>query len=221
MKIRIKRTKPLIVVGGGGLGREVIWLVEDAEGPYRVIGVLDDAASLRGRVVYSFPVLGGVDNWRRHTKAEFILAIGAPRSRHTIARRMHQGGTAPKFATLVHPSARMSSSVRLGEGTVVAAGAILTTEVRIGRHCILDRMVNVGHDCVFGDFCTVSPLAPVGGNVSIGNGVWIGAGASVRQGVSLASGSMVGMGAVVVKDVKANELVVGTPAKLLRHLDKF
>lgn len=210
----------LIVIGGGGLGREVIWLAQDAGRPWRVVGVLDDALELQGRTLCGVPVAGRIEDWQLHSKASFVLAVGAPRLRQAIARRMAVRGQ-PRYATLIHPSVRMSRYVDIGEGSIVAAGCILTTNVRIGRHAILDRLVNIGHDCTVGDFCTVSPLVPVGGGVTLGNGVWVGAGASIRQGLTMGSGSMAGLGAVVVKDVASNQLVAGNPARLLDQLEPF
>ena len=215
-----RRKQDLVIVGGGGLGREVLWLAQDSVDRWNVIGVLDDAEELQRQTLCSVPVLGPVADWKKHPKANFVIAIGAPRARRAVEAKMSAAGT-PRFATLIHPSVRMSRFVEIGEGSIVAAGCILTTQIRIGRHNILDRMVNVAHDCVLGDFCTVSPLVPIGGNVTLDEGVWVGAGASVRHGGRMGSGSMAGMGAVVVKDVEPNQLVVGNPAKVLKQLEPF
>jgi len=220
MKKIARRKQDLVIVGGGGLGREVVWLAQDSGSRWNVIGVLDDARELQRQALCSVPVLGRIADWNKHRKAHFVIAIGAPRTRRAVAAKMSVAGN-PRFATLIHPSVRMSRFVEIGEGSIVAAGCILTTQIRIGRHNIMDRMVHIGHDCVLGDFCTVSPLVPIGGNVTLGEGVWVGAGASVRQGGRMGSGSMAGMGAVVVRDVEPNQLVVGNPAKVLRQLEPF
>lgn len=220
MKKASRRKRDLVIVGGGGLGREVIWLAQDCGARWNVIGVLDDAKELQDQTLCSIPVLGRVADWNKYAKADFVIALGAPRTRRAVAARMNAAGE-PKFATLIHPSVRMSSFVEIGAGSIVAAGCIVTTQVRIGRHNMLDRMVNIGHDCVLGDFCTVSPMVPMGGNVVLGAGVWIGASASIRQGVRMGAGSMAGMGAVVVKDVPANQLVVGSPARHMKDLEPF
>jgi sugar O-acyltransferase (sialic acid O-acetyltransferase NeuD family) len=210
------RRRDLVVIGAGGLGREVMWLAQDS-GSWNVIGVLDDADTVQSTTVEGAPVLGRIGDWPRFGNAEFVVAIGAPRTRRDIVARMDALG-GPRYATMVHPSVRMSQTVTIGAGSVIAAGCLLTVKIEIGRHCILDRSANVGHDGKLGDFCTISPLVPIGGNVVLGPGTWVGAGASVRQGVRMAAGSMAGMGAVVVKDVAANQLVIGSPARPLKEL---
>ncbi|MDE6550936.1 MAG: sugar O-acetyltransferase [Clostridia bacterium] len=56
--------------------------------------------------------------------------------------------------------------------------------------------------------------------VNIGNRVWIGAHATILQGVSIGDNAIVGAGAVVTKDVPADAVVVGVPAKIIRYIDK-
>jgi sugar O-acyltransferase (sialic acid O-acetyltransferase NeuD family) len=202
----------LVIVGAGGLGREVLWVARATD--WRPIGFLDDVP------VGSFldaPYLGPVAAASKFRNAHFVIAIGEPRLRKSVADRM-TGDENLRFATVIHPSALLSNSVQVGVGTVISAACIATVQVRIGSHVILDRGVNVGHDCVIGDFCTVSPLVPVAGGVTLEDGVWIGASAAIRQGVVLRQGSMAGMGAVVVRDVAANQVVTGSPARPLKKL---
>ena len=54
--------------------------------------------------------------------------------------------------------------------------------------------------------------------ISIADGVWIGGGALVLPGVSIGENAVVGAGAVVTKDVAANTVVVGNPARVVREL---
>lgn len=209
----------LIVVGGGGFGREVLWLASDCP-EWEPLGFLDDAKELQGRTISGAPLLGTVADWIRFPDAHFVIGVGSPRARLAIYTAMKKYG-APSFATLIHPSVCKSRFVTFGEGCMATAGCILTTQIAIGRHCILDRSVTVGHDCTMGDFCTVAPLVPISGNVHLADGAEIGTGASIRQGIKIGRGAMVGMGAVVTKDVGEAEIVVGSPAARLRTIEPF
>lgn len=54
--------------------------------------------------------------------------------------------------------------------------------------------------------------------VTIGDRVWIGGKARIYQGVTIGNNSIIGAGSVVVEDVPSNVVVVGIPAKIIRHL---
>jgi len=62
------------------------------------------------------------------------------------------------------------------------------------------------------------PGAVIGGNAVIGNYVSIGLNATVMPKVHIGEGAYIGAGAVVMDDVKKNEVVVGNPAKFLKHI---
>jgi sugar O-acyltransferase (sialic acid O-acetyltransferase NeuD family) len=210
--------KSLVVIGGGGCGRGIMWLARDCG--WHVAGCLDDADRLQGQVLCDVPVVGRVEDWRRHGQHAFVVAIGSPRKRRDVVARMKREGD-PRFATLVHPEVRKSRYVEIGEGSMVMAGSMLTTQVSVGRHVYITLNCTVGHDCVIGDYGTIAPLVPVSGNVAMEEGVEIGTGASIRQGVRLGRGCMVGMGSVIVKDVPANLFVLGHPARPVRALTPF
>ena len=55
--------------------------------------------------------------------------------------------------------------------------------------------------------------------VIIGNNVWIGSGANILPGVSIGDNSIIGAGSVVIKDIPANSVAVGIPAKVIKNLD--
>lgn len=207
--------KELIIVGGGGFAQEVLWLATDCQ--RKIKGVLDDAPESQGQTLMGHPVLGCVADWVNHADCEFIIAIGSPRVRAQVYEKMAQLGKA-QFATLVHPNVVMSDSVEIGEGSMVCAGNVLTVEIAIGKHCILNINGTVGHQAVLGDFVTIAPIAAVSGNVTMEDFVEVGTGAALRQGVTLERGSMLGMGGVLTKNIPPFEIFAGNPAKKLKEL---
>ncbi|MBN1958142.1 MAG: acetyltransferase [Desulfuromonadales bacterium] len=207
--------KDLIVVGGGGFAKEVIWLAQDCG--FNVIGALDDAFETSGEKIYGVELLGKVSDWTRYKECSFVVAIGAPRTRATVVEKMKNLGD-PDFATLIHPSVKKSESVNVREGTIICAGTILTVDIEVGSHVILNLNVTVGHESVIGDFVTVAPMVAVSGNVSLDDCVEVGTGASIRQGIRLHRGSMLGMGSVLTKVVPENVIFAGVPAKKLKEL---
>lgn len=213
-------TRKIIIVGCGGFAREVVWALAECNVDSEVIGFLDDSDVLQGTSLDSIPVLGRVYDWPRFSNADFVVAVGSPRIRHGIVCRMRESGD-PRFATVIHSSARLSRCVRVGAGSILTAGCVITTGIELGEHVILNLNSTIGHDALVGDFCTIAPMVAISGNVRLGPGTEVGTGACLREGITMGRGSMAGMGAVVVRDVAERDLVVGNPARVMRQLAEF
>lgn len=207
--------RELIVIGGGGFAKEVIWLARDCG--FNVIGLLDDNQANHGAMVNGVAVLGDVSSWAEYRDKKFVIAIGNPRTKKAVASKMEAFGS-PDYATLIHPSVCMSESVSVGKGSIICAGTILTVEIAIGEHVILNLGVTVGHESELQDFVTVAPQAAISGNVILAEAVEVGTGASIRQGLEVAVGGMVGMGAVLTKSVPENTIFAGNPARKLKEI---
>lgn len=212
--------KSLIIVCGGGFSREVIWLARECSDEWDVIGVLDDTPALQGTKLSDVPVLGNIDEWQRFNDVFFVVALGSPRSRKTIVERMESQGKV-QFGTLIHPSVNHSQYVSFGEGCIITAGCILTTQITLGRHCICNLSSTVGHDVMFGDYVTIAPQVAISGNINLGSGVEVGTAAVLIEKISVGTGSFVGAGAVVTKPVPGNVLVVGAPARQIKAMPSF
>ena len=207
--------KDIIIVGGGGFAKEVIWLANECN--RKVRGVLDDSFQTHNTQVQGAIVLGDVSCWVNYKDCEFIIAIGSPRTRRIVLDKMLTLGK-PDFTTLIHPSVRYSNSVSIGEGSIICAGSILTADITLGKHNILNLNVTVGHECEFSDYVTVAPMAAVSGNVKLQYLVEVGTGAIIRQGLELAEGSMLGMGGVLTKNIPERMIFAGNPAKKLKEI---
>lgn len=206
----------LIVVGGGGFAKEVIWLAEDCG--FEIVGVLDDNPDAQISKIAGYDVLGTISDWVDFKECYFVVAIGSPRTRKLVVDKMSAAEERPNFAKLVHPSVIKSPRVNFGQGTIVSSGMTFTVDIEVGEHCIFNLNGTVGHECQIGDFVTVAPMSAISGNVEIKDLAEIGTGAAVRQGVTIGKGSMVGMGAVLTKNVPNCEIFAGNPAKFLKEL---
>lgn len=213
-------SEPLIIVGAGGFGRETADVVAAinaaADAPvWNLVGIVDDAPSasnlvrLEGRGI---KLLGTIDDLvGSEQRSRYVIGIGSPQVRKSIAQRLDAAGF--KAAILVHPDASIGSECALGEGTVILAGARVTTNVGLGRHVHLNPNVTIGHDSVLSDFVSMNPSSSVSGDCVIGDGTLIGVGAVILNGVSIGAESVVGASACVVRNVPHGLIVKGVPAR--------
>ena len=190
--------RDLVIVGAGGHGREVLQLARDInrQSPqWNVLGFVDDAY-IEPRQVGDVPLLGALD-WLAGQACSVVVAIGAPAIRRRVVQRLLALGTRD-FACLLHPSAIVGARVELGLGTIVCAGAVLTTDIILGEHVIVNTASVVSHDCRLADFVTLAPRVTLSGSASLAEGVEVGVAAAVMQGLSLEAWSKVGGGACVI-----------------------
>lgn len=138
-----------------------------------------------------------------------IISIGSNRVRKNISERYDI-----EYAKAINPTAIVSPTAKIGEGSVVMQGAIIQPDVKIGRHCIINSGASVDHECQIGDFVHISPHATLCGNVHVGEGSWIGAGATVIPGIKIGKWVTIGAGSVVIRDIPDGATAYGNPAKI-------
>jgi len=143
---------------------------------------------------------------------EIIVSIGDNSLRKKVVSKIVN-----PFFLAIHNTAVLSSSSRIGEGSVIMAGVIINSSAEIGDHCIINSGAIIEHDCIINDFCHISPNASLAGNVVIGEGTHVGIGASIIQGVKIGKWVTIGAGAVIIKDIPDFVVVVGNPGKIIKH----
>ncbi len=211
--------KKLIIIGASGFGREVAWLVERINKnrqEWDLLGFIDDNKSLTGEVINGYTVLGTTDCIGEHLDAFFVCAIGASKTRESIINRISKNNPGIKFATVIDPSVEKSDLVSIGEGCIICAHTILTVNIKIGSHVIINLDCTVGHDAVLDDFVTLYPSVNVSGITEVGTCSELGTGMQIIQGKKIGKYTIVGAGAVVVKDIPDNCTAVGSPAKPIK-----
>jgi sugar O-acyltransferase (sialic acid O-acetyltransferase NeuD family) len=205
----------LVLVGSSGHAREVLGLVEDliADGALlELLGFVDDHPE--SDEVHGYPVLGGLSWLEGRPEVAVSVAIGQPESRLRVVTQLEASGHGC-WATLVHPTARVSPHADLGSGTTVCAAAEITTDTTVGAHVLINRRAGISHDSELADFVTVAPGANLSGGMVVGEGANIGTGVSTVQYRTIGEWSTIGAGAVVTTDIAPNATAVGVPAKVV------
>ena len=215
--------KDLIIFGASGFGREVAWAVErlnKVTPTWNLLGFMDDADDIQGTEINGYKVLGKTADVSNYPDAYYVVAVGASRTREKIVSNMKTVNPSIKFGTVIDPSVEMSDLVTIGEGTIICAHTIITVNIEIGAHVIINLDCTVGHDAVLQDFVTLYPSVNVSGITNIGHAVELGTGMQIIQGKTVGDYSIVGAGAVVVKDIPAKCTAVGSPAKPIKFFEE-
>ncbi len=211
--------KDLIIFGASGFGREVAWLVEriNAKQPtWNLLGFMDDNEEIQNAEINGYKVLGKTKDVASYPDAYFVCAVGASKVREKIVANMKQVNPHIRFATVIDPSVEMSELITIGEGTIICAHTIVTVNISIGEHVIVNLDCTIGHDAVLKDYVTLYPSVNVSGLTHIGYATELGTGMQIIQGKSVGDYSIVGAGAVVVKDIPDNCTAVGSPARVIK-----
>jgi sugar O-acyltransferase (sialic acid O-acetyltransferase NeuD family) len=201
--------KHLLVLGAGGHAREVAAAAAPA---WEVVGFFEEEGA-PGRLCAGLPILAPaqVEALASQGPLSAVAAIGEPATRARAVARFARFRV--PWATVVSPHAVVGPRVTLGEGSMVAAAACLTADVRVGRHVVVNTAAVVSHDSDLEDFATVGPGAVLCGGSRIGEGAYIGAGAVMIENHRVGRGAFVGAGAAVVRDVPDGLRVMGVPAR--------
>jgi len=199
------------IIGTGGFAREVLCLIDDLGLYEKVVGFYEPdnvwEDQWKNKKIMDKSVLPYSDI---KDKYELSIAIGSPQIRKKVANDL---GSNVRYGSYMHPSATVSRWANLGNGAIVTANCVITSQIEIGDHCQLNLQTTIGHDCKIGNFFTSAPAVNISGICNIGDGVYFGTGSATRQSIDICDDVIIGMGAMVVKNITEQGIYVGIPAK--------
>jgi sugar O-acyltransferase (sialic acid O-acetyltransferase NeuD family) len=204
----------IVLVGAGGLGREVLNYVLDAisSSPHmRVKGFLDDNLSALRPYCCEFPILGSILDYSIEPQDRFVMAIGDCVKRAELIRKME--ARSARFITVIHPTAYVASNATVGNGCIVGPFCAIGSNARVGDHVLLTWYSSLAHDSISHSFAVLSPYSTANGGTILEEGVFLGTHAVINPMIRVGAWSKVASGSVVYRDVPLNCLVLGNPAK--------
>ena len=106
-----------------------------------------------------------------------------------------------------------NKNIKIGYGSIICAGSILTTNITLGNFTQLNLSTNIGHDTTLGNYCTTAPNVSISGNCTIGNNVYFGSNSCIKQNIKIVDNVIIGLNSGVVKNIDNSGTYIGTPSK--------
>lgn len=190
--------------------------INTASPTWDLIGFFDDTHN-EDNTINGYRFLGNMDRLNKFSEQLHVaVAIGSPKIKRVVLKGISNPNVL--FPILIHPTAIVGNSkyISIGEGSIITAGCIVTVNVEMGKHVILNLCCTVGHDTVIRDYCSFMPGVNISGEVNIGECVYVGTGAKIINQVHVGQNTIIGAGAVVSKSLPADCTAVGVPAKPIK-----
>ncbi len=216
----------LIIYGTGNEGKIAFDIAQEQN--KEVIGFIDDYNE--NKMFLNLPILGKGKDLKQHlkkNKAKAIIAIGKHDSLESfegsasnLRERVYKELSDEEIDTLIHPFSSISKLAKIGPGSIIHTGVTIEPDTVVGRGCIINNGSKLCHDISIGDYTHIAPKVTVTGRVSIGKNVWVGTGTTILDGITIGNNCFIGAGSLVLKDIPDNTLAYGSPAKIVRSLEK-
>jgi sugar O-acyltransferase (sialic acid O-acetyltransferase NeuD family) len=217
--------RDLVIIGAGGFGAIAVSAVNDINGNaiahgrpafWDMLGYADSDATKRGAQHIGYKVHGTIEDISRDFQRcalWFFCAIGENEARAKVARIAEGLGWRP--ATLIHPTAILSSDVEVGAGSYIGPLSVTSVNAKIGAHAIVDMHVSIGHDAVLNDFCSVYPGARISGCCCLERYAVVGSNATLLPGTVVGERAVVGASSLASSSIEPHTTVLGVPAQII------
>ena len=197
----------IILVGGGGHARACADVINISKINFNIIGYVDPQEN---KLMSAFKYLGSDDVLVDYVQScSFLITIGQIKS-YSKRKELsdHLDEIKANQISIYSENSYVSSNATISSGTIIMHGAIIQTNVKVGKNCIINDRALIEHDSVIGDNCHISTGAIINGNCKIGNGVFIGSSAVIRNGINIADDCVIGMGAIIKQDILENNTII-------------
>lgn len=205
-----------VIVGAGGAAR-IVYEICSFDHNLEVVAFVDNIYHGNDERIMGTPVIGNHSVLPKLIKDGIkwaIVAVGDNRIRATYFGELKSMGL--EMVSVVHPTAYIASSVKLGNGVTIAMGALISTGTKIGDNVIINTGATIDHENEIGDHVHIGPGCCIAGRVTIKEGTFMGIGSVVKENITIGKHSTIGAGSVVLENIPDSVVAVGIPARVIR-----
>ena len=208
----------IVIIGAGGLGKEVAWLIQNINNQtpsWNILGFIEDKISsdLLGTEVYGYKVLGDETWLSKYGKEIYVVcAIGRGSIRKSVYEKVSKYPNVI-LATLIDPTVKVDRSVNIGVGTIICRNCIVTIDINIGKGVLINTGASIGHDSNVDNYCTFLTNSIAAGHTTFGECCDIGSGSFILQGKNIAANTVLAPLSSVLKDITEPGIYAGNPAR--------
>jgi len=206
----------ILVIGASGHAKVIIDIIE-REAKYEVFGLIDSYKK-KGDSLYNYKILGTEEDLPHIFKNNNdiiggIIAIGDNYTRMKLYINISSKISDFNFINAIHPASTIGKNVSIENGTVIMPGTVISSDVKIGKQCIVNTNSTLSHDCIIKDFSSIAPGVTIAGGVNIGKCTAISLGANVLEMVTIGEHTVIGASSLVNRNIGCYKKVYGIPAK--------
>ena len=216
--------KPLIIIGGSGHGCVIEACVNDNrrrfnDFEWEIKGFCNDYDT----EVDGYPVLGKLSDIPKLLSEGYYFAwgihlVGKPHVTARLFESIHIPDE--KWATIIHKTAFVDSSVQLEPGVFIMYNAYIAPRTKIGKCTMIKSNTNVGHDVIIGAVSHVAMGSIIVSCSELGYCSMIAVGATALAHTRIGNYAILGAGSLLTKNIPDDEIFVGSPAKFLKNISE-
>ena len=210
----------IVIIGAGGQAR-IVYEICSFDRNLEVVAFVDNVIHGKDEQIMGIPVIGDHSVLPKLIKdgvKSAIVAVGDNQIRASHFEKLKDMGL--EMVNVIHPTAYIAPSAKLGNGATIAVGAIISTKAKIGNNVIINTGATIDHEDEIEDHASVGPGCSIAGRVTIKKGAYLGIGSVVKEYVTIGENTTIGAGSVVLEDIPDNVVAVGIPAKVIKTKDK-
>jgi len=191
----------MLIVGTGGLGKEVLSFMLGSDFPAEKLLFYDENPNAAEMLYGRFRVLKTEEDLTKHFQkdADFIVGIGHPRIREKLVIKMEKIGG--RYANAIFRGSYVFHYNETPEGIIIQPGVGISHNVSFGRGCAIHINSTIGHSAKIGKFVNVGPNVSIIGPVEIGDYAYIAAQSVILPNVKIGNNAIVSAGSIVKNDI--------------------